>query len=72
MKKNLIETRELSAEELASRKARRKNITAFAVCALIAFFLWLAIMNAENPVNGESVPDNTLPTTILMHVGVDL
>ena len=71
MKKNLIEARELSAEELAFRKARRKNIVAFAVCALIAFFLWLAIMNAENPANGEALPDNTLPTTILMHTGAD-
>ena len=71
MKKNLIETRELSAEELAFRKARRKNIVAFAVCALIAFLLWLAIMNAEHPYNGEGVTEDPLSSTILAVTGAN-
>lgn len=62
MKKDLIEPRELTAEEIAYRKARRKNIIALSVCVLIAFFLWLAIMNAENPVGGEGSVDDPLPT----------
>lgn len=71
MRKNLIEPREYSAEELAFRKARRKNIVAFAVCVLIAFFLWLAIMNAENPISGEGITDDPLPSTILMVTGAN-
>lgn len=62
MKKDLIEPREMSAEELAYRKARRKNIIAFAVCVLIAFFLWLAIMNADNSSGNGGNADDPLPT----------
>ena len=72
MKKDLIEPRELSAEELAYRKARRKNIIAFAVCVLIAFFLWLAIMNAEHPLENEGTTDDPLPTIFAKVTDADL
>lgn len=72
MKKDLIEPRELSAEEIAYRKARRKNIIAFAVCVLIAFFLWLAIMNAENSVESEGSADDPLPTIFAKVTDTDL
>lgn len=72
MKKNLIEARELSAEEIAYRKARRKNIVAFAVCVLIAFFLWLAIMNADNSTGGEGSTDDPLPTIFAKVTETDL
>lgn len=70
MKKNVIEARELSEEELAFRKARRKNIVAFAVCVLIAFFLWLVIMNAEASVDGGGTED-PLPGSVLSVTGLE-
>ena len=57
MKKNSVEEREITHEELANRAAKRKNVIAFAVCALIAFILWLAIMNSDVPVT-EGDPSN--------------
>ncbi len=45
--KKIKEPREYSADELAERAAKRKNITAFVVCVLIATLLWLIIMNID-------------------------
>ncbi len=52
------EIREYSADELAERAARRKNITAFVVCALIATLLWLIIMNVDYPISKDPVETN--------------
>ncbi len=57
MKQNK-DAREYSADELAERAQRRKNITAFVVCILIAALLWLIIMNIDQSAQ-PSVPADT-------------
>ncbi len=61
MKKKPKEIKEYSADEIAERKAKRKNIVAFAVCALIAAMIWLIIMNLEFPAQQKVPADTTLP-----------
>lgn len=71
-KKKISDVRELSDEEIAFRKTRRKNIGAFIVCLIIAFFLWLSIMNAENPVVKDEGASNPTPTAVFADAGAGL
>ncbi len=42
------ELQENTSEDYSIKKSRKNNLISFAVCVLIAFVLWLIIMNADD------------------------
>lgn len=49
------EIREKTNEEEGGGKSRKSNMISFVVCVLIAFALWLIIMNVDD--KAEEIPD---------------